>query len=139
MARRSARPPRGRFGRMHRRPLSGPVQPDDAATTVPEHVGLDPAEAAEFLAICAAAERSSQPDRLPIAIALALAFLLALAVSGLPQRLWTEARDRGIERLIHRPDLKRGWSARVGATREDLGLQKRPDDVKPIRRSWEMW
>lgn len=102
-------------------------------------IGLSEAEAREFLAVCAAAERSAQADRLPLAIGIALLFLVGLAASGLPQRLWIEARERGIERLVHRPDLKRGWSARVGATREDLGLQPRPAHIAPVKPAWQLW
>jgi hypothetical protein len=102
-------------------------------------IGLSEAEAREFLAVCAAAERSAQPDRLPLAIGLALLFLVGLAASGLPQRMWIEARERGIERLVHRPDLKRGWTARVGATREDLGLQPRPAHIAPVKPAWQLW
>lgn len=144
MARKATRPPRGRFGRHAQRGRAG-VE-DVAATTDPTAtpddagpVGLDDAEAAEFLAACAAAERASMPDRLPLALALALAFLIALVASGVPQRVWNESRDRNIERLVQRQDLKRGWSARVGATREDLGLAPRPAHIKPVRPLWQIW
>lgn len=101
--------------------------------------GLDEAEAADFLAICAAAERSHQPDRMLWALGAAIAVLVALAISGLPQKLWNESRERAVQKLIHRPDLKRGWKARMGVTREDLGLPPRPDHVKPMRADWQLF
>lgn len=119
--------------------LAGSAQPSDAGRDVTSSPGLDDAEAAHFLAVCAAAERSHQPDRMVWALGAAIAVLAALAMSGIPQRLWNESRERAVQKLINRPDLKRGWKARMGVTREDLGLEPRPDHVKPMRGDWQLF
>ncbi len=115
---------------------AGPEAGEASAAVTP---GLDEAEAAHFLAICEAAERSHQPDRLLWALGAAIAVLAALAISGVPQRLWNESRERAVQKLIHRPDLKRGWKARMGVTREDLGLEPRPAHIKPMRGEWQLF
>lgn len=92
-------------------------------------VGLTDAEAAELLASMAVAERASQPDRLPIVVALVVAALFVVMASGVVQKLVDRTRDQMIEDRIKRPRAQHGWTGRVGATREALGLPEKP--VKP--------
>ncbi|GEM_PF-2739722 len=86
-------------------------------------VGLSDEEAAEVLASMAVAERASQPDRLPLVVALVCALLTVILASGVVQTAVDDARQHLIEERVKRPRAQYGWSARVGATKKALGLQ----------------
>ncbi len=115
-------------------PKESTIEPEPE---VPREVGLSDAEAREMLASMAVAERSSQPDRLPVVIALVVAALFVLLASGVVQTIFSETKEQMIEERLARPRARYGWSARVGADKAKLGLPEKPAqkiDYVPIAR-----
>ncbi len=156
--------PRGvakKWTEIHSRPLSGvwrdPAEPEvtfrvsdlhdgkvPATSTVAEPepaddgiVGLDGDHRDEVLATIAAAERSIQPDRLPLVVALVCVLLLLILSSGVLQGVFTDAREHLIEERIKRPRAQMNWRDRHGATRDNLGLS--PSSKKPARRAPDLF
>lgn len=89
-------------------------------------VGLDGPSRDEAMATIAAAERSLQPDRLPLLIVLVIALVAAVFSSGILQGAFSDAKERLIEERIRRPRAGMSWRHRHGVTRAELGLPPRP-------------
>jgi hypothetical protein len=103
----------------------------DAPPEVRHDVGLDGEHRDEVMATIAAAERSIQPDRLPLMVVLVFILVTLIYSSGLFQGLFADAREHLIQERIKRPRAHLNWSDRHGASREKLGLPPTTKRARP--------